>query len=321
MSPYGPITFGADGSIYGTTQYGGAANCALGCGTVFRLTPPSSPCKSTLCLWSETVIHPFQGGSDGAAPVYGALLFDADGNLYGTTTAGGVYGHGTVYKLTHSQAGWTGTVLYSFFGAGDGAQPWSSLIFDQQGNLYGTTRYGGDLSCGASQGCGTVFELSPSGSGWSEKTLYTFEADEVGQNPTSALVFDGSGNLYGTAARGTESGTVFELQPSNGGWTPSVLANFRGNGGPIAGLAIDAAGNLYGTTQASGSRFQGSVFELSKQGSSWQLTTLHSFNITDGDHLDGGVLLDANGNLFGTASQGGSGSCFNGCGVVWEITP
>ena len=324
LSPYAPITFGPDGNIYGTTMYGGNPRCYSGCGTVFRLTPPASVCKSAICPWTETVIYTFQSGSDGAAPLYGALLFGAAGNIYGTTTAGGANNRGTVYKLTPSRGGWTESILHSFAGAGDGSYPASSLIFDQQGNLYGTARYGGDLSCDFSQGCGTVFELSPSGSGWTETTLYTFEVNDVGFNPAGALLFDASGNLYGTVpSGGTDSGTVYELQSSGGSWIASALEQFMGNGGPVAGLTMDASGNLYGTTVASGSYYHGSVFKMSKQGGTWQLTTLHSFDVEgdEGDNLYSGVLLDANGNLFGTASQGGVGSCVHGCGVIWEITP
>ena len=324
LSPYAPVTFGPDGNIYGTTMYGGNPRCYAGCGTVFRLTPPASVCKSAICPWRQTVIYTFQNGSDGAAPQYGALLFDADGNIYGTTTAGGANNRGTVYELTPSQGGWTESILHSFAGAGDGSYPASSLIFDQQGNLYGTARYGGDLSCDFSQGCGTVFKLSRSGSGWTETTLYTFEVNDVGLNPAGALVFDASGNLYGTVpSGGTDSGTVYELQPSGGSWIASALEQFMGNGGPVAGLTMDASGNLFGTTAASGSYYHGSVFKMSKQGGTWQLTTLHSFDVEgdEGDNLDSGVLLDANGNLFGTASQGGVGSCVHGCGGIWEITP
>ncbi len=229
-----------------------------------------------------------------------------------------------LYELKPSQGGWTESILHSFAGAGDGSYPAASLIFDQQGNLYGTARYGGDLSCNFSQGCGTVFELSPSGSEWKETTLYTFEVNDVGIDPEGGLVFDGSGNLFGTVpAGGTNRGTVYELQPSGGSWTASALEQFRGNGGPVAGLTMDASGNLYGTTAASGSYYHGSVFKMSKQGATWQLTTLHSFDVEgdEGDNLDSGVLLGANGNLFGTASQGGVGSCVHGCGVIWEITP
>jgi len=325
LSPYAPITFGPDGNLYGTTMSGGNPRCYAGCGTVFRLTPPASACKNALCPWTETVIHTFGSGSDGTAPLYGALLFDAAGNIYGTTTAGGAYNRGTVYELTPSQGGWTETILHSFAGAGDGSSPWSSLIFDQQGNLYGTALSGGDLSCDFSQGCGTVFELSPSGSGWTETTLYTFEMNtDVGFNPEGWLLFDGSGNLYGTVpAGGTHQGSVYELQPSGGSWTASPLAQFMGNGGPVAGLTMDASGNLYGTTAASGAYYHGSVFKLAKQGGTWQLTTLHSFDVEghEGDELHGGVLRDAHGNLFGTASQGGSGPCVHGCGSIWEITP
>ena len=321
IGPYAPVTVGPDGTIYGTT--GDGPGCYNGCGVVFRLTPPPTFCRTPLCPWHETVIHEFTGQGDGEAPGPGGLTFDSAGGIYGTTTQGGANGKGIVYKLTPSGNSWTEAVLYSFVGAGDGAQPQSGVILDNAGNLYGTTFYGGDLGCDFSQGCGTVFELTPSGSGWTETTLYTFEMNtNIGNFPRSGLVFDASGNLYGTTPEGgTHDGTVYELSPSNGSWTATALQQFMGNGGPLAGLTMDAAGNLYGTTTASGAYYQGSVFELKKQAGGWQFISLHDFDITDGDHPEGGVILDSSGNIFGTTSQGGAGSCYAGCGVIFEITP
>jgi uncharacterized repeat protein (TIGR03803 family) len=322
ISPSAPLTLAADGTLYGTTTAGGGAACFEGCGTVFHLTPPPTPCETTLCPWNETVIYAFQGATDGYEPSFSGVVFDSAGNLYGTTQQGGANGVGTIYKLSRSGGVWTKTILHSFAGAGDGSLPMSGVILDAAGNLFGTTNQGGDLTCNYSLGCGTVFELSPSPSGWTETTLYTFEINQLGENPIGGLVFDASGNLFGSAGDGTyHGGTVYELQPSNGSWTISLLKSFEGNGGPLAALTLDAAGNLYGTTVASGAHYEGSVFKLAKQGSSWQFTDLHDFHIDDGWKPAGGVAVDSRGNIYGTTSQGGTGSCSNGCGVMFEITP
>ena len=323
ISPAAPLTFGPDGALYGTTQ--GGPNCSgEGCGVVFRLVPPISPCHTVVCPWTETVIYHFHGGSDGIEPMSSPVTFDAAGNAYGTTWAGGTNGRGTIWKLTRNGSQWAESIIYNFNGAGDGSNPRAGVILDSTGNLYGTTEMGGDLSCDFSQGCGTVFELSPSGAGWTETTLYTFEStSDVGTNPIAGLVFDASGNLYGSAnyRSGQIDAAVWELQPANGSWTPSVLTYLLGNGGPHSALTIDAQGNLYGTTGDGGAHFEGSVFKLSLQNGSWVYTDLHDFHIDDGWRPVGGVTLGANGILYGTAAQGGTGSCFNGCGVVWQITP
>ena len=320
ISPYAPLVFGPDGAIYGTTDNGGGTSCFEGCGTVFRLTPPSSPCHTVVCPWTETVLYQFLGGTDGASPAHSGLVFDSAGNMYGTTSLGGANGKGTVYKLTRSGNSWTEAVIYNFVGSGDGAHPMAGVIIDATGNLYGTAQQGGDMSCDPSLGCGAVFELSPSGSGWAETTLLTFENDNLGFGPIVGLTFDASGNLFGSAAGGgvRTNGTIFELQKSNG-WAPILLYSFPGNGGPTGSLIFDSAGNMYGATGASGAHFEGSVFELVKQGNNWQFIDLHDFHIDDGWRPVGGVVLDANGNIYGTTAQGGTGSCFNGCGVAYEI--
>lgn len=322
ISPAAPLTFGPDGAFYGTTE-GGPSCSGEGCGVVFRLVPPLSPCHTVVCPWTETVIYHFNGGADGIEPMKSPVTFDAAGNAYGTTWAGGTNGHGTIWKLTRSGSQWVESIIYNFNGAGDGSGPESGVIIDAAGNLYGTATAGGDLNCAFSQGCGTVFELSPSASGWTENTLYTFENNNVGLSPYPGLVFDASGNLYGAAAYQAlgYAATVFELQPGNGIWTPSVLTTLRGNAGPASALTIDAQGNLYGTTEEGGAHFEGSVFKLSPQNGAWIYTDLHDFHIDDGWRPAGGVTLAADGNLYGTAAQGGTGSCFNGCGVVWQITP
>ena len=322
ITPAAPLTFGPDGALYGTTQGGPA--CFEGCGVVFRLAPPLNSCHTVLCPWSETVIYTFHGGTDGIEPQSSGVVFDPAGNMYGTTALGGANGKGVVYKLTRNGSQWVESILYNFNGAGDGSNPLAGVILDSVGNLYGTTQMGGDLSCDFSQGCGTVFELSPSGSGWTENTIYTFESSsDVGTNPIAGLVFDTSGNLYGSDGyrNGQVDSAVWELQHGNGGWTPSVLTYLLGNGGPHSALTIDAQGNLYGTTEKGGAHFEGSVFKLSPQGGAWTYTDLHDFHIDDGWVPVGGVTLGPNGTLYGTAAQGGTGSCFDGCGVVWQITP
>ena len=317
--PLSGLTVGPDGSFYGTTREGGGG-CAQsnhGCGTVYSLRPAAAACKTALCPWSETVIYRFAGGSDGANPQYANLVFDAAGNLYGTTSSGGASGLGTVYQLTPSNGGWTESVLYSFAGGSDGSQPWGGVIFDQADKLYGTTYEGGGGCNGF--GCGTVFELTPSGSGWTESVLYSFQGKSDGGNSFAGLVADPSGNLYGSTAFGGSGagGAVFELSPSKGSWTFTVLYGLDGGEGPNCSLIIDAAGNLYGTASQDGGGF-GIAFRLSPGGSGWTATTLHNFSGGyDGALPLGSPLLDANGNLYGTAYDYGA----NDDGTVWEISP
>jgi len=314
-APIARVVFGPDGSLFGTTEFGGR-NCGSGCGTVFNLKPPPFACKTALCPWTETVIYSFSGFTDGANPGYGDLTFDPAGNIYGTTYFGGNNAQGVVYELAHSGSSWSESAIYLFTGGQDGANPYSSVVFDQVGNFYGTAFGGG-------AGHGTVFQLTPSGSGWSENTLYTFQDTNDGGTPFGGLVFDSAGNLYGTTSTGGSGGggTVYELASSGGGWTFDVIGSFAGTAylpGPYCSLTMDAAGNLYGTTLKDGSHSAGSVFKLTPSGSGWTLTDLYDFTGgQDGGLPYGSVLIDSNGNLYGTASQGGA----DGYGVVWEITP
>jgi hypothetical protein len=149
-SPEAKVTLGPDGALYGTTYEGGGSGCGgSGCGTIFSLRPSSRACKAALCPWTETVLYSFSGGPDGANPL-AEVIFDQAGNLYGTTAAGGL-GGGTVFELIHRGSGWTKQVLYNFMGGTDGRYPAAGLIFDQMGNLWGTTVNGGSLGQ-----CGTV---------------------------------------------------------------------------------------------------------------------------------------------------------------------
>jgi uncharacterized repeat protein (TIGR03803 family) len=288
---------------------------------VFKLRPSPTACKTALCPWSENVLYAFKGDGDGdddgSNPI--GLLFDQAGNIYGTTSGGGAYGGGTAYELSSSGGGWTETVLQVFGGASNGSIPYRSvMVFDNAGNLYGTTYLGG------SNNYGTVFQLTPSGAGWIENVIYSFTGGNDGRYPYAGLIFDQSGNLYGATSDGGTGGggTVFELSPSGDDWTYSVLYGITGplggQCGPAWALAMDAGGNLYDTTQCDGASNLGSVFELTNTGGSWTYTSLHDFTGGgDGGYPASSVMFDKSGNLYGTTSQYGT----NGQGVVWEITP
>jgi len=302
---YASVTFDPLGNLYGATLGGGV----YGQGTVFELTLGSNG------RWAERALHDFAGGKDGAAP-YASPIFDAAGNLYGTTRYGGASGNGTVFELTPDSNGkWTEHVLYEFTGGKDGGQPWSGLILDSNGNLYGTTSEGGNSSDCAYSSCGLVFSLTSSANGdWKEHVLHAFTGKDGG-GPLASLVFGGGGNLYGTTEWDSVylGGTVFELaHDANGGWTEHVLHRFsRGTdgGNPVAGLILGTAGHLYGTTEFGGDPTCdcGVVFELAPTSHGrWTEYVLHDFaGGADGAVPLAGVIFDAAGNLYGTASEGG----------------
>jgi uncharacterized repeat protein (TIGR03803 family) len=190
MYPYGQLVFDAKGNMFGTTLEGGTYNA----GMIFELSPGEND------QWVKTVIHEFTGKEDGGYPFAG-LVFDKDGNLYGTGGYGGANGSGVVFELSPNSGDWTYSVLYSFGtypSSGDGFGPNSTVLFDNEGNIYGTTSEGGVAGC--FEGCGTVFELSPTGTGgWAEKLIHTFPSNSKdGESTTGGLIFDNNGNLYGT---------------------------------------------------------------------------------------------------------------------------
>ena len=299
-NPTARVIIGPDGNLYGTTGSGGAADL----GTVFRLRPPAIACKTALCPWTETVLHSFQGGSDGELPQYGDLVFDQQGNIYGTAPYGGSptpncsSGCGVAYELTPSNGGWTESILYRFQGENDGGVPFAGLIFDTAGNLYGTTALGGT-------DFGVVYMLSPSEGGWTESVIYTFPFDA---DPYGGLIFDQIGNLYGITNGPTQDQTVvYELTPAGSGWTFNQLYSFYV--GSFAKLTMDPAGNLYGTLFAADLE----VFRLTPSNGQWTQT---GFTGGVGDFRYGSVILDASGNVYATASGAGS----YGVGAVFEIT-
>ncbi|HTW31236.1 MAG TPA: choice-of-anchor tandem repeat GloVer-containing protein [Candidatus Sulfotelmatobacter sp.] len=321
----GNLVFDSAGNLYGTTgdQYSPSLI------TVFQLTP------NTDGTWTENVLWTSTGGNE-PLNIRAGVIFDASGNLYGTSRLGGAYGCGTVFELTHQTSGsWPETNLVDFDCAGSGAYPIGGVTFDQAGNLYGTTSEGGSL------GDGLIYELTPSSGGtWTENILHNFTGGSDGAYPDHPfLIFDSSGNLYGSAALGgqgncplfgsSECGTIFKLTPLAGGtWDFTVLHAFTGGsdgGNPEGTLVFDTSGNLYGTTYGGGTYDFGVAFKLIPHtNGKWGERVLHAFKGgDDGTNPLGGVIFDAAGNLYGTTAYGGKNQCFNapGCGVVYELEP
>ena len=304
-NPFAGVTLDAAGNLYGTTDGG----------TVYKLTRKGSG-------WTLNVLYTFNG-SNGANPD-ARVIFGPNGTLYGTTTNGGTHGYGTVFNLgpfpsacKSALCPWMETVLYSFQGSpNDGANPGNGdVLFDQAGNIYGTTFTGGADNWGA------VYELTPSGSGWQESVLHSFSFSD-GAFPSAGVISDNAGNLYGTTDAGGSStyGTVFELMHSS--WTENLLYNFQnGNDGlnPNAGLIFDHSGNLYGATRGGGSGGGGTVFKLTPSGGSWTYSLVYSFIGNAGGYCGpiGSLVMDGAGNLYGTTNCDGA----NGLGSVFKLTP
>jgi uncharacterized repeat protein (TIGR03803 family) len=282
---------------------------------------------------AERVLYKFNfsGGPVDPSPV----IFDNAGNMYGVTYWGGITnsycgasGCGTVFELARNSDGsWTRSVLYKFTGGADGLNPASPLIFDAGGNLYGVTVWGGTYTSQCLSGCGTVFELSPAGSVWTHKVLFSFAGGTDGLYPSGNLLFDNSNNLYGTSQAGGayNQGTVFELTPNGDGssWTESLLHQFTGgsaDGELPQGLVFDAAGDLVGTADFGGSSTKcdggcGIAYELAS--GSWTETVLHSFGLgEDASQPQSTLTLGPDGKFFGTSAYGGS----HGLGTVFSLT-
>ena len=308
-TPIAPVTVAADDTLFGTAGGG-----EYPCGVFFRLQPPQNTCKNALCQWSLSLLYNFSCGYSGDGPGYGSATFDSTGHAYGTTLAGGAYDNGAIYEMTPQPEGrWLEQVDYSFRRlSGGGAEPANAVIFDDNGNMYTTTVSGGQSDCG------TVSQVVLAGSGWTGNVLYSFTCGDDGEYPYGGLLFDSTGNLYGTTSEG---GGVFELRPSNGGWTYNLLYSFN-RCGSWAGVTMDAAGNLYGTAYDCGAYGYGTVFKLTPSDGGWTYTSLHDFTGgSDGARPTSTVTIDPSGNLYGTATYGGSSECSQGCGTVWEITP
>jgi uncharacterized repeat protein (TIGR03803 family) len=303
QNPEGGLVLDAAGNLYGTTTAGGVS----GAGTIFVVTAAGK----------EKVLYSFTGAPDGSKPEAGVAR-DAAGNLYGTTTAGGAYGYGMVFKLTPplvKGAAWTEEVLYSFGSGTDGATPVAGVTLGSAGILYGTTSVGG------AAGEGTVFQLSPSASGWTENILHNFQDADDGAIPYAGLIADKDGDFFGAATEGGAAGggTIFKLTPADGGWTFKVLYSIPGWGisGSFRDLHLDGSGNIYGTTHCDGSYSAGTVYELTPVNGSWTYQLLYVFTGgTDGLYSFSN-LVTIDGNIYGTTNEGGE----NGLGVVFKVTP
>jgi uncharacterized repeat protein (TIGR03803 family) len=327
-NPEAPLAIGADGSLYGSTLWGGSEACVDGgCGTIFKLSPPSAGCR-TSCGWTKTILYEFTGRADGSLPL-GQLTFDQAGNLYGTASAsivGEPYA-GSVFELSPAEGGWTFKVLYSFPGGlyFPGA-PGGGVVFDKQGNLWGVQAYGGADNCGDPQlpdPCGSIYELSPSSSGWTEKTVFRF-INIVGSGPSGKLALDAAGNFYGTLAddglygggrgSGGGSGGVYRFDPTSGQFT--MLRYFQGNpangDGPVGGVVLDQAGNLYAASEEEGTYHEGLAFEVSPLDASGDIIDLHNFTGgSDGQDPCGPLVVDAEGRVYGADLTN----------VIFQITP
>jgi uncharacterized repeat protein (TIGR03803 family) len=268
----------------------------------------------------EQVLYSFTGGNDGGDAATG-LVFDSQGNLYGTTVVGGTSACGTVFKLApKASPPWQESVLYPFGCYADGKNPYGGVTFDPQGNLYGTTVSGGSGGSCGSYGCGVVFQLTPT----AENVLHSFTGGSDGFGPGGGVVLDKKGRLYGTTPDGgaDSEGVVYELSPAAHTWRERIVHAFTGGKdggvGSLGLLLLDASGNLYGDTELGGAHSAGTAFELAPSSKKkWNLTTLYAFKgMPDAGSPYGGLIADASGNLYGTTYYGGT----TGLGTVFELS-
>jgi uncharacterized repeat protein (TIGR03803 family) len=306
--------------------------------------------------YTESVLYRFQGEADGANP-WAGLTAGSGGVLFGTTPFGGTgkcsnpygpKGCGTVFMLMPSTAGYTKTTIYNFMGGADGSNPLGDLLADTSGALYGTTQFGGNSACNifAGSGCGTVFKLAGSASGYSKTTLHAFTGGTDGASPYGNVIVGAGGALFGTTGYGGTSGcgfgcgTVFELKPKQMGYSERVLYRFKGGKDgqwPKAGLIADKKGALYGTTETGGGTAQqcsnyvnvqgcGTIFKLTPSRTNYTETILHRFQYEkhDGAISYSRLVSGTNGALYGAAGWGGVENCSPfgsafGCGIVFKL--
>jgi hypothetical protein len=332
------LVFDAAGNLYGAAGGGG-----IGYGAIFALAPSAiNPCASS--PWTPTILHDFSGNAsdggdgDGANPG-GAMVFDAAGNLYGTTSYGGGSGCGgdgcgVIFELSPTSSGWTETILYTFTGGEDGGWP-QGLTADSKGNLYGTAYRGGSTTA-CDDGCGTVFMLARTSKAWDFRVLHSFTGSD-GEQPSAVLAVH-SGSLYGTAAFGGNPsctgyaypgcGTVFMLTPAAGGSVKfEIIHSFSGGSDgsvPVGGIVLDQAGNIFGTTNSGGAANYGAVFGLRLGSTGWEGKLLYSFAAAnDGRVPSTPLTLDQAGNIYGTTTLGGTlnNGVYENAGIVFELTP
>ena len=329
----GTVIVGPDGGLYGDTWNGGLQTCGdygtSYCGLVYRLRPKPFACLTALCGWQEDVLYQFAGGNDTWFP-NGGLVFDREGNIYGTTGDGYSYS-GAVFELTPSSGGWIEKLLYSFTNGSD-YSPYS-LLMGYDGNWYGAAG-------GGAYGFGAIFRLVPSGNGWTEQELYSFPGDwgqGIWTTDPQFLVEDSSGNLYGAAQgfdQGVYSALVFMLSPSDGQWTYSVLLTVTSedpgyNEVTIPSLAIDAAGNVYFAINYHTPCGRGSQCSAHQdQDKDWGAVLMKPYGSNEFQQIwgtaynelfgaVGPLAIDIKGNVYGTTSLCGQ----YGQGTVWQITP
>jgi hypothetical protein len=354
-SPNGVIV-GPEDALYGAAS-GGIQNCGANgasyCGLIYKAVPPANVCATALCSWNETTIYQFTGNTDAWAGTVTA--FDPAGNLYGISGSGGAHqwgnggGPGAVFELSPSAGGWTEKILYSFTGGSDGGGP-NSLLLGQDGNLYGTAGWGGNNDCGYGYtSCGVVFQLVPSGSGWTENVIYSFTGTTDGFGP-GGLIQDSQGNLLGFSVcygpfaweycgldpgGGIEGGLIFEMSPAGSGWSFGVIYNAAGdqeacvqNGWGISsnvinGLTLDAAGNLYAAEGGELFFCNGGNCNYWVELYCGQIANVSSGEVlvTGDADIFGNIASDANGNLYGTTSTCGFGTQQRNTGMIWQISP
>jgi len=303
------LTFDKAGNLYGVTTGGGEYQD----GSIFKMTRGSNG------KWAVTILHSFNFKPDGEEP-NGDLIFDASGNLYGTTPHGGDYDLGTIFELSPGSNGWNFTVLHAFCEQSrcqDGGGPLAGLAQDKSGSLLGTA--GGGL-----YSMGVVFELTPGASGWTYSILYNFGSHpRDGSDPQDAPVLDAKGNIYGNTRFGGRfgDGTVFELHSTAGGWKERLLLQFDSKDGsiPEGDLVFDPEGNLYGIANGR----VNNIFRLTPEVKGrWKETVLYDFhNPEEGFAPATGPVIGNKGTIYGTTALGGTGSCYDGCGVVYKLSP
>jgi uncharacterized repeat protein (TIGR03803 family) len=311
--PYKGVTLDADGNLYGTAVTGGGGGCEGGCGVAYKLTNNGG-------TWTQSDIHAFSGGEDGAGP--GArLTIGDDGNVYGMAPTGGDFGSGTLYQMHQRHGGtWKLSVMHAFTGGADGCGGSAGALVLRGGKIYGAA-----TACGAN-GQGTLYELSPGMHGkWRFRTIYTFKGEPDAGFPYGGLMFDGLDNIYGTTyyAGANDVGAVYEVTPRDRGeWKERLLYSFKDGSGDgnssIANLVTDTSGNLYGTTSAGGTG-QGVIFRMAPGAHhAWHESVVHDFGgVPDGAFAYNGMVGDGAGNFYGATTQGGA----DGEGAIYKFTP
>jgi uncharacterized repeat protein (TIGR03803 family) len=313
--PYGGVTLDAEGNLYGAAVVGGTGQaCEQGCGVAYKLTNDGG-------VWTQTILHNFTGGNDGAGPGAG-LTIDQRGNLYGMTPIGGAYGLGTIYQLHPTEQGtWRFRVVHAFTGGVDGSSGSAGrMVIDEAGRLVGVTTVGG------AHGHGIVFRLHQRAGSWRLETLHSFKGQPGAGFPYGALLIDPSGRLYGTTYYDGELGlgSVYRLaQAPSGRWRERVLHSFQGGSlgsHSISGLVL-SGGRLYGTTSEGGAPgcSCGTIFELAPDGQgNWTHSVAYAFTGSpDGAYAYSGMISDGQGNLYGATAHGGEADD----GSIYRFTP